>query len=167
MKWTKRELIIKPYIEFDEDIEFDKSSLDNNKLLLDVEDLHVEGDGTFDEVEDLLRVNMHITGTMICPCAITNEPLSVDLDSDYDECFAFHDTNDLDVHVVKNDVIELIPVIFQLINLDVPMHVVKEGIAKYPSGDGWRILSEDEYQKAKRSSIDPRLAKLREFKAED
>ena len=47
------------------------------------------------------------------------------------------------------------------------MHVVKEGIAKYPSGDGWRILSEDEYQKAKRSSIDPRLAKLREFKAED
>ena len=72
MKWTKRELIIKPYIEFDEDIEFDKSSLENNKLLLDVEDLHVEGDGTFDEVEDLLRVNMHITGTMICPCAITN-----------------------------------------------------------------------------------------------
>ena len=50
MKWTKRELIIKPYIEFDEDIEFDKSSLENNKLLLDVEDLHVEGDGTFDEV---------------------------------------------------------------------------------------------------------------------
>ena len=46
------------------------------------------------------------------------------------------------------------------------MKVVKDD-AVYPSGDGWEILSEAEYQRRKGNEIDPRLAKLKEFKFED
>ncbi|MCI5773870.1 MAG: YceD family protein [Erysipelotrichaceae bacterium] len=167
MKWTKKELISLQEIEFDEDIEFDKEALKNNQLLLDVQDLHLEGDGYFNDYEDKFEVDLHITGTMICPCAISNEPVNVDLDSLYHETFVFHEEDNLDVHVVKNDIVELLPIVFQLISLDVPLRVVSDKLKDYPSGDGWRVLSESEYQKAKHDQVDPRLAKLKEFKAED
>ena len=51
MKWTKKELIALQEVTFDEDIEFDKEALKNNQLLLDVKDLHLEGDGYFNDNE--------------------------------------------------------------------------------------------------------------------
>lgn len=167
MKWTKKELIALQEVTFDEDIEFDKEALKNNQLLLDVKDLHLEGDGYFNDYEDKFEVGLHITGTLVCPCAISNQPVDVDLDSLYHETFVFHEEENLDVHVVKNDIVELLPIVFQLINLDVPLRVVSDDLKDYPSGEGWRVLSEAEYQKAKHDQVDPRLAKLKEFKAED
>lgn len=166
MKWTKNELITKEYVTFDEDIEFTEDALVNQSRIISIKDLHVEGEGSYDEYQDIFEVSMHITGILVVPCAITNEPVEVDLDSEYEERFAFHKDNDLDVHVLKNDVVELLPIIFQLISLDVPLRIVKEEVAEYPKGDGWRVLSEDEYQKAKHDQVDPRLAKLKVFKAE-
>lgn len=167
MKWTKAQLLSQSNVYFDEDIDFDKQSLENNKLLLDVRNLHVDGEGHYDDVEDKFEVDMHIKGILVCPCAITNEPVDVDLDSEYELEFVFEETNDLNVHVVKNGIIELIPIVFQLISLDVPLRVIKDGLIEYPKGDGWRILSEEEYQKTKDDRIDPRLAKLKEFKVDD
>ena len=39
-------------------------------------------------------------------------------------------------------------------------HAVPE---EYPSGDGWRIITEEEYQKSQEDRIDPRLAKLKDY----
>ena len=62
---------------------------------------------------------------------------------------------------------ELLPVVFQLILMEVPLKVVKEGIKEYPKGKDWEVVKEEDYQKEKRKEIDPRLAKLKEFKAEE
>mgnify|MGYP003271358823 FL=1 len=81
--------------------------------------------------------------------------------------FSFEKTDDEDVHEVKGDVVELLPVIFQLIVMEVPLKIVKEGLTQYPKGDGWEVVKEEDYIKEKSKEIDPRLAKLKEFKLED
>ena len=81
--------------------------------------------------------------------------------------FSFDKTNDEDVHEVKGDVVELLPVIFQLILMEVPLKVVKKGLKQYPKGDGWEVVKEEDYELSKKDEIDPRLAKLKEFKLED
>ena len=81
------------------------------------------------------------------------------------EAFAFTKCDD-DVHEAKGDVIELLPVIFQLILMEVPLKIVKEG-AVYPKGNGWEVMREETWQREKSSEIDPRLAKLKEFKVTD
>ena len=104
---------------------------------------------------------------MIVPCSITLEDVEYDFHTKSLEVFSFEKTDDEDVHEVKGDVVELLPVIFQLIVMEVPMKIVKEGLTQYPKGDGWEVVKEEDYIKEKSKEIDPRLAKLKEFKLED
>ena len=61
----------------------------------------------------------------------------------------------------------MLPVIFQQILIEIPLKVVKPEIKEYPKGDGWKVIREEDLKAEKEREIDPRLAKLREFKAED
>lgn len=169
MKWTKAELlnVMESQIEFDENVNFDKSAFVKNSRLKDLRDVHVSGVGYFGQSSDQFEVELEIEGVMLCPCAITNELVEVPFDTCSHEIFSFVDTEELDVHVIKNEIIELIPIVFQLINLEVPLRVVKEGEINYPKGDGWQVLSEEDYRKSKGSQIDPRLEKLKDFKFND
>ena len=168
MRWTKGELInLDKEVFFSEDLEFSKDSFEFDDRLLDVYDVHVEGEGLYDRETDTFTVDFDMDGVMVCPCAITNEPVEVPFESECHEVFSFVNTEDMDVHVVKNGIVELIPLIFQLIHLEIPLKVVKEGIIDYPGGDGWQVFSEEDYRSKKDDRIDPRLAKLKEFKFDD
>lgn len=169
MKWTRAELLNlqENQIHFDEFVEFDKNTFKMNERLRDLHDIHVSGVGYFSSTSNEFEVELEITGIMECPCAITNESVDVPFDTCCHEVFSFVETDDVDVHVVKNEIIELIPVIFQLISLEVPLKVVKDGPIDYPKGNGWQIMSEEDYEKSKGSQIDPRLAKLKDFKIEN
>lgn len=166
MKWTKAELLNLQdnQIEFDEIVQFDNQNFDKDDRLKGLKDVHVSGTGAFGHSRDTFEFDLAIDGIMICPCAITNELIEVPFETYSHEVFSFVDTDEIDVHVVKNEIIELIPVVFQLIHLEVPLKVVKEGLAEYPQGDGWRVMKEEDYEKSKASQIDPRLAKLKDFK---
>ena len=48
--------------------------------------------------------------------------------------------------------------------LEVPLQATEATAEDYPSGDGWRVISEEEYEKSRKAEIDPRLAKLKEWK---
>ena len=105
---------------------------------------------------------------MVVPCSITNEDVDYPFHTEGSQVFAFHKVSkDSDIIETKGDIVELMPVIFQTIILEVPLKVVKEGLKEYPKGDGWEVIREEDYIKAKKDEIDPRLAKLREFKVEE
>ena len=57
---------------------------------------------------------------------------------------------------------DLTPVIFQEIMLDVPMRVVKDGATLKTEGNGWKVLNEEEEHEDE-DYIDPRLAKLKDY----
>ena len=46
---------------------------------------------------------------------------------------------------------------------EVPLQVTEASPEDYPSGDGWRVISEEEFEKSQAEKGDPRLAKLRDY----
>ena len=65
---------------------------------------------------------------------------------------------------IINNSIDLIPIIWQNIILEVPLKVVSPDIeVKNINGDGWRFITDEEVVE---KEIDPRLEKLKEFLGE-
>lgn len=167
MKWTKTELLRDVQnVSFNEDVEIDSSAYQNDSGIISTKNVHVEGRGYIDDEDDRFYVDMHITGAMICPDAITNEAIEVPLDVESEETYVFEETDEDGVRLVTSEVVDLLPAVIDAILLEVPLQVTEAEEGNYPSGDGWQILTEAEYQERQKDRIDPRLAELKQFKDE-
>ncbi|MGN1344629.1 MAG: YceD family protein [Traorella sp.] len=171
MKWTKGELLQAENctIEFDERIEFNEADLGKVSHLRKLRDVRVNGDIHYDASSDMAIANLHVSGVMVVPCCISLEDVDVEFDTSSTEVYSFAkniEDLDIDVRETKKDIVELYPAIFQLIVMEIPFKVVKEN-AKYPKGKGWEVVSEEELRESKKDQIDPRLAKLKEFKIDE
>lgn len=169
MKWSRVELLKAKnhVISFDEEITFDESAFAKTNQIKSLHDVSVYGSMYLDTSCDRVFCNITVEGVMILPCSITLEDVEYEFHSQSEEVFAFEKVHDDDVHEAKGDVIELLPVIFQMILMEVPLKVVKEDIKEYPKGNGWEVVREADYTSSKEKEIDPRLAKLKDFKLEE
>ena len=156
----------KPY-EVDEAISFEPERFLNHSRLRDIKDAHITGTIVPLHGSTYFEFSWTLTATMVCPCAITNDDVDVPLSTSDEELISFDAVDDQQVLVLDNDVFDLTMYTLERILLDVPLSVVKPGEIKYPSGVGWRIVPESEYEATKDQTIDPRLAKLKDFKFED
>jgi uncharacterized protein len=164
VKWTRSELLRQSQkVTFDEDVEIDASAFAGSSRINAVKDVRVDGSGWLDDEADRFYAEIHITGTMLCPDAITGEEIEVPFETDSDEVYVFEDTDEDGARIVKDEVIELLPAVIEDILLEVPLQVTEAAEGEYPEGDGWKIYSEAEYQKTLEDRIDPRLAILKEF----
>lgn len=168
MKWTRNDLLREKdnSVDFEENITFEKEYFIDKPRLIDLKDIHVIGSGYYDVNEDIFEVDLDIEGIMITRDSITNNPVELPIDLEVSLVFSFFENEDNSVYRAKNNVVDLKPVIFELIYLEVPLKVRVEGV-EYPSGDGWKIISEADYEKERKNEIDPRLLKLKTFKFED
>lgn len=166
LKWSWNRLIRDGVSEvfFDENVVLPLDAFAGFNLIQGTEDVHVKGVGYMDVEAECFYVNMHVTGLMLCMDAISGEEVRVPFAADADETYSFTDTSDEDVRIVKDDVIDLTEAVRDAIILEAPLQVTDVDPADYPSGDGWRVMSEDEYERSGTRKIDPRLAKLQEFK---
>ncbi len=103
---------------------------------------------------------------MIVPDSITGDLIEYPFSTDSNETYVLGETDEDDVRIVSDEVIDLTEAVVDDILLEVPLEVsdVQEG--EYPEGDGWKVYSEAEYQESRKDQIDPRLAKLKQFKSE-
>lgn len=169
LKWSKLELLqaCNATIVFEDTIDFEPAIFSKMYQINGLQNVTVSGTIHYDERSDRVYADLDIYGVMIIPCSITLEDIEYDFHAKSLEVFTFNKADDEDMHVVKGDVVEVLPVIFQLILMEVPLKAVKEGITQYPKGDGWEVLKEEDYINEKRNEIDPRFAKLKDFKLED
>lgn len=170
LKWSKNEFLNSPNetIVFDEEITFEKQIFSKITHLRGLHEVEVSGEIHYDTHSDLATCDFEVEGVMIVPCSITNEDVEYPFSASGSQAFAFHKVSkDEDIVEAKKDIVELMPVIFQHIILEIPLKVTKEGIKEYPKGNGWEVVTEEDYIKSKENEIDPRLAKLREFKIEE
>lgn len=165
MIWTRSELIRNPHVHIDEDVTVDSEVFANTTRINSVKTAHVNGDGYL-EGTDRFYVTLHIEGIMLCPDAITNKEIEVPFETDTQEYYSFEesDSNDDSVRIVTDETIDLMPAVIDAIYLEIPLQATEAEPEDYPSGEGWRIMSEEDYEKSRKERIDPRLAKLREFK---
>ncbi|MBR3265650.1 MAG: DUF177 domain-containing protein [Erysipelotrichaceae bacterium] len=126
---------------------------------------NVKGDIVFYyDVSDELRINYHLEGTMICPCAISLEDVSVPFDLSEDEKVV-HKENEDGFYFYEDKSLE--DMVLYIVLPEVPIKVVKNEKIEYSRGDGWAFVSEKDFESSRKDEIDPRLQKLKDYKFEE
>ena len=116
------------------------------------------------DASDELRINYHVRGDMICPCAITLEDVCVPFDLSEDDRVVNGQDED-GFFLDENKQIE--DMVLYIVLPEVPIKVVKNEKIEYSRGDGWVFVSEEEYESSEKEKIDPRLQKLKEYRFEE
>lgn len=112
---------------------------------------------------DKLRIEYSINGKMICPDSYTLEDVEVDfeLNSDEEVCFK----EDEEGFFIYGDM-EIEQLVLNIVLPEAPIKVEKCKETMYDNEGNWSLMSEEEYDKAKKNRLDPRLAKLMDYKEE-
>ncbi len=139
--------------------------------ILDVSPISVKGRA--DISSQRVTFHLHIEGYLVLPCSRTLVDVKLPIDVNSTETFMLK-ANDYDqyeneeVHQIQGDIIDLKPVITELLLLEIPLQVLSDEAREkeqLPSGNNWEVLTEDQALKLKlaedkEEKVDPRLAKL-------
>ena len=159
MKWSKSQLarLDIPNFTFHESIVLDSNFIESIPNLLDIKDLVLEGKGHYLDELDTLRIEFKLKGIMVVPCARSLEPVDYHFESVNDAEYSFSESQNEECIIVKGNIIDMDELIKEIISLEVPIRVVKEGAELKKSGKGWEVKGENEV------GIDPRFEKLKEL----
>lgn len=165
MKWNLQWIVKQKdgCFNFDETLTFPSDMFHNLSQINGLKDINVTGQGRLDMKNRQLYVDFTVKGQMILPCAVSLEDVDYPFSIDSSVVFAFYKpSEDEDVVEVKKNLVDLTPVVFQEIMMEVPMRVVKEGATLKTTGNGWKVMNEDDMQEEE-EYVDPRLAKLKDY----
>lgn len=117
----------------------------------------VKVNGFVSNNEENYELDINITGEMVLPCCRTlkdvNYPFDIHIDEIIDE------NNDNSLEIIQNS-LEIFPIVWQNILVDVPLRVLAPDAKDEPiEGDGWRLITEETNEE----KVDPRLAKLKDY----
>jgi uncharacterized protein len=164
MKWTliqlqkyrSKEFPVDEVVNADEIMKIDQT-------IRKVSPMHITGKADIDST----KVTFHLTikGYLILPCSRTLVDVKYPINVDTTETFllkGFGYESEEEVHQVKDDVIDVMPIIHEILLLEVPIQVFcedsnEEGAPQ--SGKDWEVV----HEQTKKEKIDPRLAELAKF----
>ena len=118
------------------------------------------------DYDDYLILNIKINSDVIGVCSYTLEDIPLKVKIDTSLTFSFLD-EDEDVIHIDNPIFELDPYILGLIVSEVPLTLVKKGAKLPSSGDGYRVLSEDQYEEEQKNKVDSRWSALDNIELDD
>lgn len=141
-----------------ETITLDKTYYEDTEIIslsdvMVIGSISLVGPGTY-------SLSLNITGEMILPCSITLDDVIYPFNIQIDEILDAQDDKCEDYLKIIENTIDIMPIIWQNIVVEIPMKVVSPNLdnAKL-EGDGWKLLTEEEKMK----ELDPRLQKLRDL----
>ena len=147
-------------ITFNDEVEIDKSYLENTDIR-DISKVKVEG--SIRPYENNFELDMNIKCTLTLICSISLKDVKYDVDIDVNEVIG-ESTDEVEIeenNKIINNTIDLIPIIWQNIILEVPLKVISPDVKRENlEGDGWKFVTEE---KVDNKDIDPRLEKLKDF----
>ncbi|MFC4712547.1 YceD family protein [Planococcus dechangensis] len=154
----------------DEFVQLDEVKSRNSDIRA-ISPVHVTGHCTIGSQQ--MTCMLHLEGTLTLPCARTWEDVEFPISIDTVEIFNWSEKgqeegDDEYVHAVTTEVIDLRPILEELIALEVPIQVFKENSEQsvIKGGKDWDYLTDEEVQAEKeqaQSKPDPRLADLAKY----
>ena len=133
----------------------------DNKDIKDVSKASIVGD--ISENGENYSVNLNIKCNLTLVCSVSLKDVIYPIDINIEEIIGENGNNLEDFDKIINNSIDLLPIIWQNILVEVPMRVISPDIKeKNIYGDGWKFITEEEENK----EIDPRLEKLKDFLSE-
>jgi uncharacterized protein len=170
MKWQISKLIKESVkeIEINEEVDFSdavKRSPDIRNLSL----IRVIGTASIESSRRMVEFNLKIKGEMTLGCALTLNDVIYPFEATIEPIFTWNSENDEDSeeYLVKGDSVELAPVVWQEIFLQIPLRVVKDGAYEEIKRQGIEILTEKDLEKEGENKIDPRFSVLEGVSFED
>ena len=133
---------------FNENIDFSSQKFDDNHVRR-IDKCSVKVDAT--EYGDVLRVQVSGEAEVIASCSYTLEdvPLKVKFKEDF--YFSSEEDSSQDCYFEPSVNVDLDPHILALILAEVPHNITKSGASLPKSGEGYRVLSEEEYLEEKKN----------------
>ncbi|MGL4818490.1 MAG: YceD family protein [Bacilli bacterium] len=161
MKWSIYQLKKQAYrlVPFDEQVEL-PTLLERNKDIAALQSCHVKG--TIDTSASKITVSMKIDAHLLLHSSRTYEEVPFHVELDVQETFLLEDGQDAseEYEVLEGETLNLIPLVEELVLLEIPLQVYAPGDEDAPrGGQGWTIIEEVE----ETEKVDPRLAKLAQF----
>ena len=136
---------IEKIIYVDETYSFTQDELMGTDLLK-LDNVKVEGE-LFKNSLGNIELNVDVEGVMVLPCAITLKPVdypfAITISGEIDELMTNFEENQRNF---KNT-IDILPIIWENILMEIPMRVVSEEVKNKDmniSGDGWKFITEEE-----------------------
>ena len=170
MKWAKRDLERLPLEgeEIQVSLNFTEDEIPAYMNMRRVESCEVNSNLSYDVHSNLLMADLNVKGKMILPCSISFVDVPISFKTTSKLVYSFNPVDDdSDIIVIDGEVLDFKPEVLGLIWLEVPAVVISKKIKELPSGEGWEVLTEEEFGRRKDQKIDPRLAKILEYKAQD
>lgn len=134
---------LKDYISIEEELIVDKENFKNTDLL-DLKNVTVKG--TIKNSYDDYYLDLKVEGVMILPCALTLVPteykFSFLIEGDYQEL-----TEDIENTKKYENTLDIFPILWENILMEIPMRVVNENAEPLTKGDGWSIITGEEHLK--------------------
>lgn len=131
---------IDKYVEVDKVYTFTKEQLEGTDLLK-LENVKVNGRIIKNSLGNI-ELDLNVTGKMTMPCAITLKPVdcpfNIEINGELDELIEEKSKN-------FQNTIDILPIIWENILLEIPMRVVSEEAKDITlEGDGWRFTTGDD-----------------------
>lgn len=144
----------------DNEIEIPKDLL-NGTEIRDISKVKVIG--TISENGESYDLDLHIKCNLTLTCSVSLKDVDYPIDIKTNEIISQTGENLEDFCKIINNSIDLVPIIWQNILVEVPIRVVSPDIEEENIyGDGWKFITKEEENK----EIDPRLEKLKDFLSE-
>ena len=170
-KWSDLESAKNPYFNIDGEIEIVDKGPDDYGRFLELQDIYVEGNGYYNADTTEFIVGLEINSHVVVPCAITLKPVEIEVNTTLSETFVFEPDakilEDENIIVLEEDEVDLLPYIRLATELAIPLKVIDPELTEYPKGEGWAVLTEADLEEQRKEQLDPRLAKLKQFKFEE
>ncbi|QIL51290.1 DUF177 domain-containing protein [Weissella coleopterorum] len=180
MKWNFSELLKykQAPMEFNEELDLLGMSQELfGDVILNLEPVQVNGWAQMERDDVILHA--HVTGELTTPSTRSARPVKFPLDFMIDEVY-IRDTEHADryeieesVILIEDDVINFSEVLVQYIFLQIPLQVLADGEEQeaMPTGDGWEVISEDDYlieqAKGEETATNTPLAGLADLMADE
>lgn len=139
--------------EFEETIDFSSVSFDPTHIK-NIPNCVVKAKAT--DYEQILRVEVEINALVIGVCCYTLEDVELKFKINDELCFT-DDPEDVDNYYEKGNIIDLDSYILGILLANVPIKIVKKGAKPPKSGDGYRVITEDQYEEEKKNQVDHRF----------
>ena len=144
------------------DVDLKDIKIENNIFITGIKEVRGEIVFYYDDEHDL-SINYSLKGIMLCPDSISLKETEVDFDVSDDTKVVTGEEDD-GFYFIDN--LEISEFVSYIIEPEAPIMVENPEEKRYYSGDGWTVLTEEEYNKRSKEEIDPRLAKILEYKEE-
>ena len=147
------------YNQVDEIVINEEIDIPKDYLTSDIRDISkVKVNGSITNDGYMIRLNLNVKCILTLICSISLKDVKYDVNIDIEE--EISDDGEENFNKILNNSIDLLPIIWQNILMEIPIRIVSPDIKDDNIyGDGWKYISNEEES----NEIDPRLSKLKDY----